>query len=378
MGKIRRVLRCHNCGAILQSDDEKAVGYISKDILEGTSPRIPYCNSCYEKMLLLNSSELEDKVNSEILTILDDAVATDAYVIWVVDLFTFNGTLNKEICKKVSKLNVAVVGTKRDLFPNNIKNQTFERFLKERFEEFGVSPSCIRIIGNENSIDFNDFYKSLNSARKGHDVYMLGATGAGKTTIINKMLKSYENKSKWTIRTATYPGTEAKVLEIPLSNSSFFYEMPDLSISNSIVSKVEKETLKHIVPHKKLEITTKTIAVKEFIAVGCVAAIELIKGKNTTFKFYAAKPVEYKRLLASKGMATFQKDFKRHDIRPISDRFSLYTDFDIFEYTMENDGLIHDISIEGLLTASFVSKGQIIRVTAPKGVAIKESLAKVR
>ena len=45
---------------------------------------------------------------------------------------------------------------------------------------------------------------------------------------------------------------------------------------------------------------------------------------------------------------------------------------------MENDKKWHDIAIEGLGWLSFVSQGQIIRVLFPKGVSIKESLAKIR
>jgi hypothetical protein len=45
---------------------------------------------------------------------------------------------------------------------------------------------------------------------------------------------------------------------------------------------------------------------------------------------------------------------------------------------MENDGLMHDISIEGLGWISFVAKGQTFRIMLPKGAALKESLSKVR
>ena len=120
---------------------QQKVGYISKNILEGTSPLIPYCNSCYEKMIKLNASELDEEIDRAIVKILDDAVATDALIIWVVDLFTFGGNLNKDLCKKIKNLNVVVIGTERDLFSRTIKDETFIRFLTERFEECGIKPT---------------------------------------------------------------------------------------------------------------------------------------------------------------------------------------------------------------------------------------------
>ena len=81
MAHARRVIRCHSCGAILQSESKKLPGFISKSIIENGAPKIPYCNACYEKMLTLNTSELEQDVDRATLKILNDAVATDALII---------------------------------------------------------------------------------------------------------------------------------------------------------------------------------------------------------------------------------------------------------------------------------------------------------
>ena len=129
MAHARRVIRCHSCGAILQSDSRKIPGFISKSIIENGAPKIPYCNACYEKMLSLNAGSLNQEVDKEVLKILKDAVATDALIVWVVDLFSFNGTLNPDIVKKIKKLNVVVFGTKRDLFPSFASDESLKRFI---------------------------------------------------------------------------------------------------------------------------------------------------------------------------------------------------------------------------------------------------------
>ena len=95
MGKQSRVLRCYHCGAILQCENEDEKGYIIPESLHRATPiQIIYCDRCFETMKAFNNSELEQKVDQEVLKILDDAFATDAMIIWVVDLFSFNGTLN--------------------------------------------------------------------------------------------------------------------------------------------------------------------------------------------------------------------------------------------------------------------------------------------
>ena len=115
MGKFKRVLRCYHCGAILQCEKPNEKGDIIPESLNRATPiQIIYCDKCFETMKAFNNSELNQDVDQAVLKILDDAFATDAYILWVVDLFSFNGILNKEIANKVKKLNVSVIGTKRE------------------------------------------------------------------------------------------------------------------------------------------------------------------------------------------------------------------------------------------------------------------------
>ena len=379
MGKCKRVLRCYHCGAILQCDKPNEKGYIVPESLNRATPiQIIYCDKCFETMKAFNNSELDQNVDKEVLKILEDAYATDAYIIWVVDLFSFNGQLNSEIANRVKKLNVTVIGTKRDLFPSNVKDESLIAYLDERFAEYGIKAKTIRLVDISNKMDAKALIEAMNNARKGHDVYMIGNLTSGKTSLINKAMKGFENKTSRQIRTIKYPGTHVDVLEIPLSRSSFFYELPGLSQDTSIVNKLEKDTVKQIVPKKDIKVTNRNMLPGDALMVGSLAAFEMIKGKATAFKFYAAEGVETKKVSIKKLDDAIKENNMRRSVRPVSERLVSFHDYDMFEFAMENDKKWHDISIEGLGWLSFVSQGQIIRVRLPKGVALKESLAKVR
>lgn len=378
MAHARRVIRCHSCGAILQSDSKKLPGFISKSIIENGIPKIPYCNSCYEKMLTLNSSELMQEVDKATLKILRDAVATDALIFWVVDLFSFNGTLNPDVVKKVKKLNVVVIGTKRDLFPVGVSDEMLMRFIDERFSEMGINPVKIVLVGNEAKLNIDKAVKDIKKIRKGHDIYMIGNFNSGKTTIINKWMKTYVNNTEWQVKRENYPETDIEVLEIPLSNSSFFYELPDLSNSTSVLSKVEKEVAKIITPKKEISLSRKYIGEGSSIVVGNLAVLSLVKGRHTRVRIFTAEKVEHKVVNTDRVDIFMEENRKKKTLRPVSERFVQFEDFDMFEYDLENDDLRHDIAIEGLCWFSMRGKGQTIRVTLPKGAALKESLSKVR
>ena len=379
MGKCKRVLRCYHCGAILQCDKPNEKGYIIPESLNRATPiQIIYCDKCFETMKSFNNSEVSQNVDKEILKILDDAFATDAYIIWVVDLFSFNGTLNKEIANKVKKLNVSVVGTKRDLFAKNVKDESLISYLTERFNAYGIKPKTVRLIGTTNKVDPKELIEAVNVARQGHDVYMIGNNSSGKTSLINKTLKGFENKTNRQIKTITYSGTHVDVLEIPLSRSSFFYELPGISQDTSVVNKLEKEVIKQITPKKDIKISVRSMAPGDALMVGSLAAFEVIKGKPTSYRFFAAEGVETRKISSKKLDDSIAENNIRRTVRPVSERLVSFLDYDMYEFAMENDKKWHDIAIAGLGWLSFLSIGQIIRVRLPKDVSIKESLSKIK
>ena len=379
MGKSKRVLRCYHCGAILQCDNPDEKGYIIPESLNRATPiQIIYCDNCFETMKAFNNSELEQDVDQEVLKILDDAYATDAFIIWVVDLFSFNGTLNAEIAKKVKKLKVTVVGTKRDLFPQGVKDEGLKQYLTERFMDYGIKPFSVRLIGAASKVDAKELINAMNVARQGHDVYMIGNLTSGKTSIINKAMKGFENKTSRQIKTLRYPGTHVEVLEIPLSRSSFFYELPGISQTTSAVGKLEKDAVKQIVPRKAIKMTARSMVPGDALMAGSIAAFEMLKGKPTAYRFYAASGVETRKVSIKKLDDVIKENNIRRSVRPVSERLISFLDYDMFEYSMENDKKWHDIAIEGFGWLSFVAQGQMIRVRLPKGVALKESLAKIR
>ena len=380
MGKVSRVLRCYNCGAVLQTKKKTEKGFIPDEVMDEYQGdgRVLYCQKCFDYMKGLNTGALEQNVDKATAKILDDAVATDAYIVWVVDLFTFNGTLNPDIISRIKKLKLAVIGTHRDLFSYLVKDETFVRFLTERFGEVGVKPESIKIVGNEDDVDIKSMVDEINKARRAHDVYIIGSKSSGKTSLINRFLKNYVNKTRWPIKTENYRGTNVKVMSIPLSNSSFAYELPGFSLATSVVGKVEKDIQKLIIPKRRVETHYRTIAKGDAIALGSLAYFEMCVGRPTAIKLYCAEGVEIKKLSAEKVDEFLEENNRKRLLRPVSERINNFRDYDLFEYQMESDGQIHDISIEGLGWISFAAKGQVIRVMFPKGAALKESLGKLR
>lgn len=380
MGKLSRVMRCYNCGDILQYKNKDVSGYVPEGILlqDNAEEQVIYCETCYARMKAVNTGLLEEDADDDILTILDEAVISDALILWVVDLFSFNGFLSHRVADKLNKLDVIVIGNKFDLFPRTVKEATVKLFLKERFAEVGIVPKKILVFGNSDDFDSKKVLSDLEHDRAGRDVYMIGSSVSGKTSLINKALKAYSNNSKRIIKTEIYPNTNAKILEIPFDKESTFYEVPGFSLINSTLGKVEKDVIRMIIPKEKIDVKTVHLREGDAFIIGSLGAFVLESGKYTSMKFYSSEMVEIKKVDASQVKSEFLENFVKRTVRPVSDHISQFTDYDVFEYTMEDDEELHDIGIMGLGWVTFEARGQIIRVFLPKGVAVKECLSKVR
>ena len=127
-----------------------------------------------------------------------------------------------------------------------------------------------------------------------------------------------------------------------------------------------------------MKVTNITLMENEAILLGNLGAFSLAKGKPTQLRVYASKDVMIKKLRSDRINAFLAQNRLTKELKPVSSRFITFRDYDLFEYAMDKDNKRHDVSILGLGWVSLVSKGQVIRVLAPKKCAIKESISKVK
>ncbi|NCB13824.1 MAG: hypothetical protein EOM78_19680, partial [Erysipelotrichia bacterium] len=169
----------------------------------------------------------------------------------------------------------------------------------------------------------------------GKDVYVLGAVSSGKSSMINTLLKVYQNETKNFITTSIYPNTTLKVIEIPLDDKTFIFDTPGLSISNSLVSKVEKEVLRLIVP--KVEIKPKVHQLNEgqSLFFGGIGRFDFVKGKRTGFTVYCSEGVQIHRTPLVRATQTFDSMVKGRKLKPISKLVQSNLDLDVYEVKID-------------------------------------------
>ena len=92
-------IRCFGCGAVIQSEDENEIGFVPKKALNNDKV---LCKRCFR---LKNYHELQktNLTSDDFLNILQEIGNHDCLVVYLIDLFDYNGSLIKDVYKRQAK-----------------------------------------------------------------------------------------------------------------------------------------------------------------------------------------------------------------------------------------------------------------------------------
>lgn len=377
MAKISQIRRCYNCGAVLQSDDPKKEGYVKKEILENASQNFLFCDNCFEHERHRPTTN-EPIVDPEFLHMLNNAKEKNALIVYVVNLFSFEASFSSEVNEIIQGMNILVVANKFDLLPEGTKEEDTIEYVAHRFRASGLT------IHSENVVLANAFddetarniITRIYELKNGKDVYIIGSSLAGKTTLISSFLRVYKNLSQGIIVTEEYPGTSLRVMQIPLNARSSMYDTPGISINNSILYELDKTTLQQIYLLEPVVAKKLTISNGQAIYFGGMAIVELLEGKKTELSAYFHKNMQYKKINSKKTEEKFVQLVSRKALKPSFNRIKSAKDLDIFDIQVTESNY-RDIGIQGLGWFNFKAKKQTFRIYVPKGVSIYTSRPKI-
>jgi len=377
MSKLNVVRRCYNCGAILQSEDQKKPGYITPQLLTTTETTVLFCEKCWAEQRY-NIAPREPHIDSQFIDMLRDAEASDALIVYVVDLFSFEASFISQVTEVIEGLRVLVIANKRDLLPKKVPDASLREYVSHRFRvsKLNVKSEDVVLTSLTSSADIKKIASRIETLRRRHDVYIIGAINAGKTLFLSSFLRSYSNSSRLNITTANYPGTQIRVMQIPLDGSSYIYDTPGTSIENSIISKLDIDSVRAITPNEEVVGRKLSLSQGDSILIGGLAHIDLMKGGKQNITGYFANPVTLKKVSRNVDSA-FIKGIEKETISPVSRSAKALNEFDAFEITVDETGS-RDIGIEGLGWINFLAGGQTWRIYVPKGVSVYTTRAKIK
>lgn len=230
--------RCVGCGMLLQDVNKNDDGYVSSLDKE-------LCERCF---IIKNygQNKIVNRTNDDYIEILKKIRDKDV-VVYVSNILT----LNLDYIDKFK--NVILVLTKRDILPKSVKDVKIINYVKKKCSNI----IDIIIVSAYKKYNLDRLYNKLIDYSK-QNIYFVGITNSGKSTLINEMIKCY-NGVEGKITMSAFPSTTLSVVDVVIGKLKI-KDTPGIVISNSIVNNLNNKEIKMI--NSKKEIKPITIQTK--------------------------------------------------------------------------------------------------------------------
>lgn len=355
-------IKCYGCGAVIQSQDDKMIGYVPKTALNKDEV---LCQRCFQ---LKNYHRLQETslTKDDFLNILQTIGEKDCLVVYIIDIFDFNGSMIQGLMRHISYNDVLVLANKRDLLPKSVKDRKLEHWVRRQLKEEGIKPIDVIITSGKKNLNFDLIFDEIQELRKGRDVYVVGVTNVGKSTFINALLKHYaEVENQHMITVSEFPGTTLDFIEIPLDEHSTLYDTPGIINENQMTHMIPTNTLKAIIPQSELHPMVYQLNPQQTLYISGLARLDFIKGQQANFITYFSKNLKIHRTKLEKANALYNRHMTlQYEI----ERIKTIDDMKTYSYHIEEGKW--DIVISGLGFITMNSKGGDIEIKVPPQVSV--------
>ncbi len=278
-------LFCIGCGAKIQTENKEVAGYTPQSALEkGLETGELYCQRCFR---LRHYNEITDVhiTDDEFLKLLHEVGDSDALVVNVVDIFDFNGSVIPGLSRFVSGNDVLLVGNKKDILPKSVKDGKVTQWLTERAHEEGLRPVDVILTSAQNHHAIKELIDTIEKLRRGRDVYVVGVTNVGKSTLINAIIREITG-NRDVITTSRFPGTTLDKIEIPLDDGSYIFDTPGIIHRYQMAHYLTDKNLKYISPKKEIKPKTYQLNPEQTLFLAGLARFDFVSGQKQGFTAY--------------------------------------------------------------------------------------------
>lgn len=361
-------MKCIGCGAELQSDDPNKPGYVPAHNLDKEDV---ICRRCFR---LKNYNEVQDVglESEDFLDLLNNLADKKGLVVNVVDIFDFEGSFIHALKRIVGNKKVILVANKLDLLPKQINKRRVKEWLKKTAKKYGLEAEDVVLISAQKGIGISELLEAIQQYRNNEDVYIVGTTNVGKSTLINKLIEQSVGE-KDVVTTSRFPGTTLDLIDIPLDDDSFMYDTPGVIQAHQMTHYVSEKELKQIMPNKEIKQRVYQLNEGQTLFFGGLARIDYVEGGKRPLVCYFSNNLNIHRTKTEKA-----NELWRTQIGQLLSPPNAKEDFnfdDIKAVRLETGKEKRDVMIAGL---GFITIGPgakvIVRVPKSVDVVLRNSI----
>ncbi|MBD3949844.1 ribosome biogenesis GTPase YqeH [Tuanshanicoccus lijuaniae] len=298
--------QCIGCGAMIQTTDVNAMGYLPNSALQkGIEKGEFYCQRCFR---LRNYNELQDiHVSDDVfLEKLSQIAEDDALVVKVIDIFDVEGSMIHGLSRFIGNQPFVVLANKVDLLPKVTNQRRLKHWIKVLLNKNGLYPEDVLLASANKKQTLEPFIALIERVIAKKNVYIVGVTNVGKSTLINQLI-SYYGGEKSIITTSNHPGTTLDLIEIPMNEDHAIIDTPGIIRRSQLAHYLTRDEIRKVLPTKPLKPKTYQLNPEQTIFLGGLARVDFVKGQRAAMTFYVSNDLYIHRTKLAEANALYER-----------------------------------------------------------------------
>ena len=274
--------RCQGCGVLLQNENILLEGYT-------TNLENDICQRCF-RMKNYGEYQVVTKSNEEYLKILKSVSETKDLVLYITDLLNLEKDLDE--IRNMFNNKMILILNKKDVFPKSVKEEKLIKYLESK----GVHFEEIIVISAIKNYNIDHLLKRIKFHQTSKNVYVVGHTNAGKSSLINKLIKNYSDNTQ-ELTMSPLPSTTLNTVKIEVNEHLTLIDTPGLVDNGSILNQVDQKMVKKISAKKEIKPRTYQLRKNQSIIIEDLIRIDYVEGEKNSFTLFVSNDLKVRRLL---------------------------------------------------------------------------------
>lgn len=364
-------MQCTGCGAVIQADDPAKPGYAPPSALE--RERV-LCQRCFR--IKHYNDAVEVAVDAEeYFRMLGHIADTDSLVLHIVDIFDFEGSLIGGLRRWVGGNPVLLAVNKIDLLPKSVNPNRIVNWVRRQTKEHGLKVLDVALCSAKRNFGFDRLIELLERYRNGRDVYVVGATNVGKSSLINRLIRDYSELDE-ELTVSRYPGTTLNMIRIPLDDGRFMIDTPGIVYPYRLTEMAPKSAMGALVPEQPLKPAVYQLNDRQTLFFGGFARFDFVRGERQSFTCYVSNALPVHRTKLERADELYEKAKGELLAPPSAEQLETLPPWTKHTFSI-GKGSKKDIAVSGLgwITVNGRSGAEVV-LHAPRGVrvAVRDAL----
>lgn len=356
---------CAGCGIRLQFGSPEAPGYIPEAAIQ-RKPVI--CQRCF-RIRHYNEASSVAIDQDDFLKLLGGIGGTNSLVVHIVDLYDFEGSLISGLQRFVGNNPVLLVVNKIDLLPKGMNTNRIRNWVQKQAKSQGLRTIDVVLCSAKRNMGFEHVIDALDRYREGRDVYVVGATNVGKSTLINRLIRDYSDMER-ELTTSRYPGTTLDAVHIPLEDGKAIIDTPGIVYTSRMTEVVPRTFLGSLLPDKPIKPLVYQLNEKQTLFIGSLVRFDFVEGERQSFTLYLSNALQVHRTKLERADDLYDNHKGELLGAPTIEELALIPEWTRHSLRVRL-GEKQDVFISGLgwIQANGM-RGALLDVYAPKGVKV--------